>query len=71
MSEINLVVIYHNFLLKICLNIYFLNYRSALKDKGGKWTDKNLDKYLKSPADYAPGKFRLRYLENKYISKVT
>jgi len=24
--------------------------------KGGKWTDKNLDKYLKSPADFAPGK---------------
>ena len=31
-------------------------YRSASKSKGGKWTDKNLDKYLKSPADYAPGK---------------
>ena len=30
-------------------------YSSALKDKGGKWTNKNLDKYLKSPSDYAPG----------------
>lgn len=27
----------------------------ALSGKGGKWTEKNLDKYLKSPADYAPG----------------
>ncbi len=31
-------------------------YRSALKTKGGQWTEGNLDKYLKSPADYAPGK---------------
>ena len=30
-------------------------YRSALKGKGGQWTEANLDKYLKSPADYAPG----------------
>ena len=30
-------------------------YSSALQEKGGKWTNKNLDKYLKSPADYAPG----------------
>merc|ERR1711912_78882 len=30
-------------------------YSGALSGKGGKWTDKNLDKYLKSPADYAPG----------------
>ena len=30
-------------------------YRSALKGKGGQWTEGNLDKYLKSPADYAPG----------------
>uniref|UniRef100_A0A7S3FV01 Cytochrome c domain-containing protein n=1 Tax=Strombidium rassoulzadegani TaxID=1082188 RepID=A0A7S3FV01_9SPIT len=30
-------------------------YSSALTGKGGKWTDKNLDKYLKSPADWAPG----------------
>ena len=29
--------------------------RGALKDKGGKWNDKTLDKWLKSPADYAPG----------------
>ena len=29
-------------------------FRGALAGKG-KWTDKNLDKYLKSPADYAPG----------------
>ncbi len=32
-------------------------FRDSLKKKGGKWTDKNLDKYLKGPADYAPGKF--------------
>ena len=31
-------------------------YRSALKGKGGQWTEGNLDKWLKSPADYAPGK---------------
>mmetsp|Transcript_3254 Transcript_3254/g.4948 ORF Transcript_3254/g.4948 Transcript_3254/m.4948 type:complete len:106 (-) Transcript_3254:127-444(-) len=31
------------------------NYSASLKGKGGKWTDKNLDKYLKSPADFAPG----------------
>ena len=31
-------------------------YSSALKGLTGKpWTDGNLDKYLKSPADYAPG----------------
>ena len=29
-------------------------FRGALAGNG-KWTDKNLDKYLKSPADYAPG----------------
>ena len=23
-----------------------------------KWTEGNLDKYIKSPADYAPGKFQ-------------
>ena len=23
--------------------------------KGGKWTNKTLDKWLKSPADFAPG----------------
>ena len=40
----------------MCFNYLFL-YRQALKDKGGKWTEKNLDKYLKSPADYAPGKY--------------
>ena len=34
--------------------------RSALKGKGGQWTVGNLDKYLKSPADYAPGKKMLR-----------
>ena len=34
----------------------FSKYRSALSSKGGKWTEKTLDKYLKSPADYAPGK---------------
>ena len=31
-------------------------YSSALQDlKGKKWADGTLDKYLKSPADYAPG----------------
>ena len=35
---------------------YFI--RSALKGKGGQWTAANLDKYLKSPADYAPGKIK-------------
>ena len=31
-------------------------YSDALKGVSGKkWTDGNLDKYLKSPADYAPG----------------
>lgn len=28
---------------------------TQLKTDGKKWTDGNLDKYLKSPADYAPG----------------
>ena len=32
------------------------SYSGALKGLGDKkWTDGNLDKYLKSPADYAPG----------------
>ena len=31
-------------------------YSGALSGKGGKWNDKTLDKWLKSPADYAPGK---------------
>jgi len=35
------------------------SYSGAMKDKGGKWTEKNVDKYLKSPADYAPGKYNL------------
>ena len=39
--------------------IFFYNLKlfcsGALSGKG-KWTDKTLDKYLKSPADYAPGK---------------
>ena len=30
-------------------------YSGALTGKG-EWNDKSLDKYLKSPADYAPGK---------------
>lgn len=30
-------------------------YRSTMKGLGGIWTEANLDKYLKSPADYAPG----------------
>ena len=40
-------------------NFNFYKYRSSLKTKGGKWTDKTLDKWLKSPADYAPGKFKV------------
>ena len=31
----------------------------ALAGKGGKWNDKTLDKWLKSPADYAPGKLTI------------
>lgn len=34
-----------------------MKYRGALSGKGGKWNDKTLDKWLKSPADYAPGKY--------------
>jgi cytochrome c2 len=34
-----------------------VKYRGALSGKGGKWNDKTLDKWLKSPADYAPGKY--------------
>lgn len=30
-------------------------YSTALKGKGGNWTEANLDKWIKSPADYAPG----------------
>ena len=26
-----------------------------MKAKAGQWTEANIDKYLKSPADYAPG----------------
>ncbi len=37
------------------LIITFLYNRSAMKKVGGQWTEGNLDKYLKSPADYAPG----------------
>ena len=37
-------------------NLLFILISGALSGKGGKWTEKNLDKYLKSPADYAPGK---------------
>ena len=40
------------------LTVIFNEYRGALAGKGGKWTEKNLDKYLKSPADYAPGKLK-------------
>jgi cytochrome c2 len=37
-----------------------LLYRGALAGKGGKWNDKTLDKWLKSPADYAPGKSNIQ-----------
>jgi cytochrome c len=30
-------------------------YSPALKNKGGTWTDANLDAYLKAPAQFAPG----------------
>ena len=36
----------------VCFNVF----SSAMQGiSGKKWTDGNLDKYLKSPADYAPG----------------
>jgi cytochrome c len=31
------------------------NYSSALKAKGGTWTDANLDAWLSGPAKFAPG----------------
>jgi cytochrome c len=31
------------------------NYSPALKAKGGKWTDANLDAFLKAPTTFAPG----------------
>ena len=49
-------------MLDICQLILIINlfiYSDAITKKGGKWTDKNLQKYLKSPADYAPGKYRI------------
>ena len=33
----------------------YLPYYSGTLAGKGKWGDKTLDKYLKSPADYAPG----------------
>lgn len=30
-------------------------YSKSLTSKGVKWTEKTLDKFLQSPADYAPG----------------
>lgn len=30
-------------------------YSAGLKAKGGKWTDANLDAFLKAPAGFAPG----------------
>ncbi len=30
-------------------------YSTALKGKGGTWTDENLDAFLKSPSAFAPG----------------
>jgi cytochrome c len=30
-------------------------YSGALSGIGGKWTDGHMDKWIKSPADYAPG----------------
>lgn len=30
-------------------------YSPALKNKGGQWTDANLDAFLKAPAQFAPG----------------
>ena len=31
------------------------DYSAALKGKGGDWTAKDLDAFLKAPSDYAPG----------------
>jgi hypothetical protein len=36
-------------------NLILIFYSGALAGKG-KWTEKTIDKYIKSPADYAPGK---------------
>jgi cytochrome c2 len=44
--------------------MYFLFNSGALAGKGGKWNDKTLDKWLKSPADYAPGKYQLIKIQN-------
>jgi hypothetical protein len=45
-----------------CSEINVLIYRSALKEKSAtKWTEGNLDKWLKSPPDYAPGISHLLY----------
>ena len=64
------------------LSVFFVNgywqfhfYSGALSGKGGKWTEKTLDKYLKSPADYAPGKLRKwiawwGYKANKRVSEL-
>jgi len=32
-----------------------VDYSGSLSAKGGEWTEQKLDKYLKNPADYAPG----------------
>ena len=39
-----------------CTSLFNLPCSGALTGKA-KWTDKTLDKYIKSPADYAPGKY--------------
>ena len=43
------------FLAHTCEPNFYQFFRSALKAKGGNWTEANIDKWLKSPADYAPG----------------
>tara|TARA_B110000285_G_scaffold159231_1_gene177666 strand:+ start:130 stop:300 length:171 start_codon:yes stop_codon:yes gene_type:complete len=54
----------------------FSYYSAAIKAKGGKWNDKTLDKWLKSPADYAPGKslfpsFLVKIVKNKDVTLKT
>ena len=46
--------------IKTVIFTYIFN-SGALAGKG-KWGDKTLDKYLKSPADYAPGKIFLLFV---------
>ena len=42
-----------------CFNIYYVFSAALTGLASKKWNDGTLDKYLKSPADYAPGKYLL------------